>query len=66
MDPTLNISYSRRTLYLNYNKIGFGKKNIKAIYKISQSIKAKLGAMTRYIREKGIGFKSIFKVSNIV
>jgi hypothetical protein len=65
-EPTLNITYSRRTLRLDCNEVGFGKKNVEAICKIGRSTKAGLGATTRYIGEKGIGFKSVFKVSDVV
>jgi hypothetical protein len=66
VEPTLNISYSRRTLRLDCNEIGFGRKNVEAICKIGRSTKAGLGTSTRYIGEKGIGFKSVFKVSDVV
>jgi hypothetical protein len=65
-EPTLNITYSHRTLRLDCNEIGFGKNNVEAICKIGRSTKAGLGAVTRYIGEKGIGFKSVFKVADVV
>jgi hypothetical protein len=39
---------------------------VEAICKIGRSTKAGLGNETRYIGEKGIGFKSVFKVSDVV
>ncbi|PVH69973.1 hypothetical protein DL98DRAFT_661395 [Cadophora sp. DSE1049] len=64
--PTLNITYEKRALRIDCNEIGFGRKNVEAICKIGRSTKSGLGNATRYIGEKGIGFKSVFKVSQIV
>jgi hypothetical protein len=66
--PTLNITftYSNKTLRIDCNEIGFGKSNVEAICKIGRSTKASLGNTTRYIGEKGIGFKSVFKVADVV
>ena len=64
--PTLNITYEHRTLRLDYNEIGFSKRNVAAICRIGQSSKSGLNNTRRYIGEKGIGFKSVFRVSDIV
>ncbi|CAN9390393.1 unnamed protein product [Alternaria alternata] len=55
-----------KTLRIDCNEIGFGKSNVEAICKIGRSTKASLGNTTRYIGEKGIGFKSVFKVADVV
>lgn len=47
-------------LVIENNEIGFTKDNISAICKVGESTKTKLEG---YIGEKGIGFKSVFKVS---
>lgn len=65
-EPTLNLRYSDRTLRVDCNETGFGKENVEAICKIGRSTKTGLGKTTRYIGEKGIGFKSVFKVSDVV
>jgi hypothetical protein len=69
VEPTLNISYSDQTLptlRLDCNEIGFGMTNVEAICKIGRSTKSGLGTTTRYIGEKGIGFKSVFRVCDAV
>ncbi|KAF2852960.1 hypothetical protein T440DRAFT_466522 [Plenodomus tracheiphilus IPT5] len=66
--PSLAITYthSNRTLRIDCNEIGFSKANVEAICKIGRSTKAKVADSRRYIGEKGIGFKSVFKVANVV
>jgi hypothetical protein len=64
--PTLYITYTNRTLRIDCNEIGFSKKNVAAICRIGESSKSKFDHKRRYIGEKGIGFKSVFKVSDIV
>jgi len=41
-------------------------KNVESICKIGRSTKTGLGNATRYIGKKEIGFKSVFKVSQVV
>ncbi|OCK83978.1 hypothetical protein K432DRAFT_463823 [Lepidopterella palustris CBS 459.81] len=65
-NPTLNFSYKNGGLRVDCNEIGFTPSNVKAICTIKGSTKAGLGHSTRYIGEKGIGFKSVFKVANVV
>jgi len=62
----MNITYNNRTLRIDCNEIGFSKKNVAALCKIGQSSKSGLDNSRRYIGEKGIGFKSVFKVAHIV
>lgn len=66
LSPTLDITYSNRTLRIDCNEIGFGRRNVETICSVGASIKAGLGNSTRYIGEKGIGFKSVFKVAHTV
>jgi len=55
-----------RTLRIDCNEIGFSRRNTEAICKIGKSTKAGLDKSTRYIGEKGIGFKSVFKIADVV
>ncbi|CZR62635.1 uncharacterized protein PAC_12532 [Phialocephala subalpina] len=64
--PTLNITFSDRTLRIDCNELGFSKANTEAICKIGRSTKKGLDKATRYIGEKGIGFKSVFKIADVV
>jgi hypothetical protein len=59
------ITYTGSTLRIDCNEIGFSRKNVEAICKIGRSTKTGLGNETRYIGEKGIGFKSVFKVADV-
>lgn len=65
---TLNITFTRinKTLRIDCNEVGFGRSNVEAICKIGRSTKSSLGNSTRYIGEKGIGFKSVFKIADVV
>ena len=65
-NPTLNITLSGRTLRIDCNEIGFTRRNTEAICRIGRSTKAGLDKSTGYIGEKGIGFKSVFKVADVV
>ncbi len=61
--PTMNIHYEDGFLLTSCNEIGFSRQHIEALCQIGQSSKALSG---RHIGEKGIGFKSVFKVADIV
>ena len=50
---------------IDCNEVGFTKKNVKAICSIGRSTKVE-ERKKGFIGEKGIGFKSAFKVANIV
>ena len=51
---------------IDCNEVGFGKKNIEALCRIGDSTKKVKDRTKGYIGEKGIGFKSVFKVANAV
>ena len=51
---------------IDCNEIGFTRQNTEAICRIGQSTKAGLNKATGCIGEKGIGFKSVFKIADIV
>jgi hypothetical protein len=48
------------------NETGFAPRNVEAICKVGSSTKAGVGNATQYVGEKGIGFKSVFKVADVV
>lgn len=64
--PTLTITYKHRCLYISSNEVGFKKTNVEALCRIGRSTKHGLDHTTRCIGEKGIGFKSVFKVADAV
>ena len=51
---------------MDCNETGFAPGNVEAICKVGSSTKAGVGNATRYVGEKGIGFKSVFKVADVV
>lgn len=64
--PTMNITYNDNTLRVDCNEAGFSKSNVEAICDIGSSSKRGVDNGTAHIGEKGIGFKSVFKVSDVV
>lgn len=70
-DPCLSIKYrenDEQHLSITCNEVGFTKENVNALCGIGRSTKRGTGNRTQtgYIGEKGIGFKSVFKVADIV
>jgi len=64
--PTLDITLYEDYLRVDCNETGFTPRNVEAICKVGNSTKAGVGNVTRYVGEKGIGFKSVFKVADVV
>jgi len=64
--PELNFTYKKGSLRVDCNEIGFTENDVRALCQIGRSTKTGLGRSTRYIGEKGIGFKSVFKVARMV
>jgi hypothetical protein len=64
--PTFSVTYRPGSLRIDCNEVGFTADNVKALCTIGQSTKAGLHHATRYIGEKGIGFKSVFKIADVV
>lgn len=63
VDPSLSFSVEDNRLVVKNNEIGFQEKNVRALCSASES--SKKGEKRKgYIGEKGIGFKSIFKVTD--
>jgi len=63
---TLTKSGSKRLMRIDCNETGFTKQNVKAICSIGQSTKSHTDRTRGFIGEKGIGFKSVFKVADKV
>lgn len=59
--PRLSFSISPQRLLLTNNEVGFSKDHVRAICDVGKSSKR---SKNGYIGEKGIGFKSVFTVSN--
>ncbi|KAF4631646.1 hypothetical protein G7Y89_g6486 [Cudoniella acicularis] len=64
--PTLNLTYSDGGLRVDSNEVGFTASDVEALCKIGRSTKVGVGHSTRYIGEKGIGFKSVFQAADVV
>lgn len=62
----LTISWEKDSLRIDCNETGFSPKNVDAICRIGQSTKAGPSHSAGYVGEKGIGFKSVFKVADVV
>ncbi|MDO8769818.1 MAG: DUF3883 domain-containing protein [Burkholderiaceae bacterium] len=60
--PHLTFLVTAKRLVVVNNEVGFNEDNIKAICSVGASSKSKL--KSGYIGEKGIGFKSVFTVSD--
>ena len=58
--PTLRLSISPQLVKIEGNEIGFTKENVQALCRIGQSSKP---SGQGYTGEKGIGFKSVFKIA---
>ena len=58
--------YTPGRLRVNSNQIGFSAKDIDAICAIGSSTKADEKHSAQFIGEKGIGFKSVFRIANKV
>lgn len=59
--PKLTFKLEPERLVLLNNEVGFSERNVQALCSVGDSSKAKKSG---YIGEKGIGFKSVFTVSN--
>jgi hypothetical protein len=58
--PYLSFRVSAKRIEIDSNEDGFSEANVKAICKVGESTKS---GIEGYIGEKGIGFKSVFKVA---
>lgn len=57
------ISYGTGRLRIDYNEIGFARRDVEALCRVGRSTKSKSENQTG---EKGIGFKSVFKIADVV
>lgn len=64
--PTLKLTYRPGALRVDCNEIGFTAKDVEAICSTRQSTKSGRNHAKGFTGEKGIGFKSVFKVADIV
>ncbi|KAK9788173.1 putative Heterokaryon incompatibility domain-containing protein [Seiridium cardinale] len=64
--PTLSINYQDHQLTVYCNELGFSKKNVESLCRIGSSTKQGSTTTEHYTGEKGIGFKSVFKVADVV
>eukprot|EP00659_Diplonema_papillatum_P009397 gene9397-14574_t len=58
--PTLRFDLGRRSVVVSNNEVGFSAKNIRALCDVGSSTKTNADG---YIGMKGIGFKSVFRVT---
>ncbi|KAF4633887.1 hypothetical protein G7Y89_g4233 [Cudoniella acicularis] len=61
--PTLYVTYWNGRLRVDYNEVGFRRNDVEALCRVGRSTKSKSGDQ---IGEKGIGFKSVFKIADLV
>ncbi len=59
--PTLTLTIEPQKIIVQNNEIGFTEDNVRAICNVGDSTKTKVQG---YIGEKGIGFKSVFRISD--
>jgi hypothetical protein len=68
--PTISFALSRTRdalrLLMECNEVGFKEANIEALCRIGDSTKKARDRTKGYIGEKGIGFKSVFNVADVV
>jgi hypothetical protein len=67
VEPFLRISVYRNRIQIDCNERGFELKDVQSLCSVGESTKViKENGPRRYIGEKGIGFKSVFKVAERV
>ncbi|KAI1451148.1 hypothetical protein F5Y02DRAFT_18390 [Annulohypoxylon stygium] len=64
--PTLVFSYKARGLRVDCNETGFQAKHVESISKVRRSTKSEKKHTYGYTGEKGVGFKSVFRVADQV
>ena len=65
--PALSLTLkTKHKLTITCNEIGFSKRNVSAICDFGETTKTVEDGTKGFIGEKGIGFKSVFRVANIV
>lgn len=61
VEPTLTFILQESGIVVLNNELGFSSQNIRALCDVGNSTKK--GSGSGYIGQKGIGFKSVFRVS---
>lgn len=64
--PQVKFSYEPGQLRVDCNEVGFNAANVRAISAIGASTKSGQNKTDGFTGEKGIGFKSVFKVADVV
>jgi hypothetical protein len=64
--PTLCLTYKSGILRIDCNEKGFSRKNVEALCSSGRSTKKCGDNPSTFIGEKGMGFKSVFKVADVV
>ncbi|KAI3321654.1 hypothetical protein HD806DRAFT_545850 [Xylariaceae sp. AK1471] len=64
--PMMRITYHNHTVRFDTNEVGFRRRDVEAICSVGNSSKKEPRQGTRHIGEKGIGFKSVFRVAQAV
>lgn len=62
--PSLKIIQEENRLIVQNNEVGFKPKNVDSICNIKKSTKGIVDGEKGYIGEKGIGFKSVFRITD--
>lgn len=65
-EPQIKFTYEPGYLRVDCNEVGFSAANVKAISAIGASTKSGHNKVNGFTGEKGIGFKSVFKVADVV
>ena len=66
-EPSLEFTLQSGSLQIDCNERGFQPNNVESICKAGFSTKAgKADGSAHYVGEKGIGFKSVFRVASVV
>jgi len=60
------LEYDSHKICTHSNEYGFTEENVEAVCRIGHSTKAKATREKGFIGEKGIGFKSVFRVASVV
>ena len=65
-EPTLDVLYKSGYIHVQCNEAGFSPSNVTAICNLGKSSKKQSAATSDVVGEKGIGFKSVFRVADVV
>ena len=65
-NPSLKFTYKPSSLRVDCNETGFLLENVEALCTIRKSTKKSCDSANGFTREKGIGFKSVFRSADVV